>query len=323
MSRSFIITESERLSIRKLYGLINEEITTSCTTFNENSKNLVYDYNQIINLYSGLTKSSDINVIFNKINEDINKNSIQYKSAGIPDRTSCQIAFVKLRPQFIGKKIIITDSKNQLIYLFDENSKFVAKDPLLSGRSKQITSQKEIADMTYDEKKEYLKNTLNREPTNDEIMNIASFLNPGVYQTGISVSNPSYDGSGTNLNYLTKVSDDKIVGPAVHGVKPTKERLLALKTATSKIGSKSEEPNVNKTYIKNVDDYNLELSSGCLNLNKDFIDKYSLTIENSFLFNISEDQENYYVNNFNPLISDPTKCYSPQSLGGVNADNVS
>ena len=177
--------------------------------------------------------------------------------------------------------------------------------------------------MTYDEKKEYLKNTLNREPTNDEIMNIASFLNPGVYQTGISVSNPSYDGSGTNLNYLTKVSDDKIVGPAVHGVKPTKERLLALKTATSKIGSKSEEPNVNKTYIKNVDDYNLELSSGCLNLNKDFIDKYSLTIENSFLFNISEDQENYYVNNFNPLISDPTKCYSPQSLGGVNADNVS
>jgi len=318
----FLITENERNDIRKLYGLITERSTDPCTTFNANSKNLVYDYDQIINSYSALTNSSDINVIFSKINEDINKNAIQYKSAGIPDRTSCQIAFVKLRPQFIGKKIIITDSKNQLIYLFDENSNFVAKDPLLSGRSKQVTSQKKIADMTYNEKKEYLKNTLKIEPTNDEIMNLASFLNPSVYQTGISVSEPSYAGTGTNLNYLTKVSDGKLVGPAVHGVKPTSQRLLALKNATSKIGSNSETPNVKTSYIKNVDNYNLDLSSGCLNLNKEFIDKYSLTIQNSFLFNISEDQENYYVNNFNPLITDPTKCYSPQSLGGVNADNI-
>lgn len=322
MGSRFIITESEKNSIRKLYGLITEVESTACTTFNEKSKNLVYDYNQIIEMYSGITSSSDINLIFNKINEDINKNSTQYKSAGIPDRTSCQIAFIKLRPQFVGKKIIVTDSKNQLIYLFDENSNFVAKDPLLTGRSKQISSEKEIADMTYDEKKEYLKKILKREPTNAEIMNLASFLNPGVYKAGISVTEPSYAGSGTNINYLTKVSDGKQLDHAIHGVKPTQERLNALKNATSKIGSKSETPNVSDTYIKNIDSSGLELSSGCLNVNKEFIDKYSLTIENSFLFNISEDQENYYVNNFNPLITDPTKCYSPQSLGAVNADNI-
>ena len=258
----------------------------------EKSKNLVYDYDQIVNSYSALTKSSDINVIFNKINEDINANATQYKTAGIPDRTSCQIAFVKIRPQFKGKKTIVTDSLNQLIYLFDENSNFVAKVPLITGRSEQISSEKEIADMTYDEKKEYLKNTLKREPTNDEIMNLSSFLNPGAYKTGSAVTEPSYAGSGKNISYLSKVSDDKLVGPAVHGVKPTKNRLRALL-----------------------------LSSGCLNLSKDFIDKYVLTIENSFLFNISEDQENYYVNNFTPLL-DPTKCYSPQSIGGVNADNI-
>ena len=323
MGSRFIITESEKNSIRKLYGLITEVESTACTTFNANSKNLVYDYDQIINSYSAITNSSDINVIFKKINEDINTNSLQYKTAGIPDRISCQMAFVKLRPQFLDKKTIVTDSINQLIYLFDENSNFVAKDPLLTGRSKQISSEKEIADMTFEEKKEYLRKTLKKEPTDSQVMNLASFLNPGVYQAGTSVTNKSYAGSGTNINYLTKVSDGKQLDHAIHGVKPTKDRLDALSAATSQIGSNSETPKVSGKYLQNVNSYKLELSSGCLNLNKEFIDKYSLTIENSFLFNISEDKENYYVNNFNPLITDPTKCYSPKSLGAVKADKVS
>ena len=322
MSKLFIITESERNDIRKMYGLLNEQSTTVCTPFNANSKNLVYDYDQIINSYSALTNSTDINVIFKKINEDINTNSAKYKLEKIPDRTACQIAFVKIRPQFTNKKIIITDSKNNLIYLFDENSNFVAKDPLLSGRSKQNKLQKDIADMTFEEKKEYLRKTLKKEPTDSQVMNLASFLNPGVYQAGTSVTNKSYAGSGTNINYLTKVSDGKQLDHAIHGVKPTKDRLNALSAATKTIGSKSETPNVSREYLQNVDSNGLELSSGCLNVNKEFIDKYSLTIENSFLFNISENQENYYVNNFNPLITDPTKCYSPQSLGAVNADNI-
>ena len=322
MSKLFIITESERNDIRKMYGLLNEQSTTVCTPFNANSKNLVYDYDQIINSYSALTNSSDINVIFKKINEDINTNSAKYKLEKIPDRTACQIAFVKIRPQFTNKKIIITDSKNNLIYLFDENSNFVAKDPLLSGRSRQKKDLKDIADMTFDEQKEYLKKTLKREPTDQEVMNLASFLNPAVYKTGNSLTDTNYAGSGTNINYLTKFSDGKLVGPAIHGVKRTPERINALKNASSQIGSNSETPNVSSKYLQNVDSNGLELSSGCLNVNESFINKYSLTIENSFLFNISEDKENYYVNNFNPLITDPTKCYSPQSVGGVNADNV-
>lgn len=323
MSKLFIITESERNDIRKMYGLLNEQSTTVCTPFNANSKNLVYDYDQIISSYSALTNSTDINVIFKKINEDINTNSTKYKLQKIPDRTACQIAFVKIRPQFTNKKIIITDSKNNLIYLFDENSNFVAKDPLLSGRSKQNKLEKDIADMTFDEKKEYLTNKFKKVPTNSEVMNLASFLNPAVYKTGISVTDDRYAGSGTNINYLTKVSNDKLVGPAIHGVKDTDpKRVLAFKNATSQIETNSETPNVSPKYLQNVDSNGLELSSGCLNVNESFINKYSLTIQNSFLFNISEDKENYYVNNFNPLITDPTKCYSPQSLGGVNADNV-
>lgn len=323
MSKLFIITESERNDIRKMYGLLNEQSTTVCTPFNANSKNLVYDYDQIISSYSALTNSTDINVIFKKINEDINTNSTKYKLQKIPDRTACQIAFVKIRPQFTNKKIIITDSKNNLIYLFDENSNFVAKDPLLSGRSKQNKLQKDIADMTFDEKKEYLTNKFKKVPTDSEVMNLASFLNPAVYKTGISMTDDRYAGNGTNINYLTKVSDDKLVGPAIHGVKDTDpKRVLALKNATSQIETNSETPNVSPKYLQNVDSNGLELSSGCLNVNESFINKYSLTIQNSFLFNISEDKENYYVNNFNPLITDPTKCYSPQSLGGVNADNV-
>ena len=176
--------------------------------------------------------------------------------------------------------------------------------------------------MTFDEKKEYLTNKFKKVPTDSEVMNLASFLNPAVYKTGISVTDDRYAGSGTNINYLTKVSDDKLVGPAIHGVKRTPERINALTNASSQIGSNSETPNVDSKYLQNVDSNGLELSSGCLNVNKEFIDKYSLTIENSFLFNISENQENYYVNNFNPLITDPTKCYSPQSLGAVNADNI-
>jgi hypothetical protein len=96
---------------------------------------------------------------------------------------------------------------------------------------------------------------------------------------------------------------------------------MALLSAKSKVGTSSEQPNVKNDYMKDYDKSSLELSSGCLNLSKDFIDKYALTIENSFLFNISEDQENYYVKNFTPLMDD-TKCHSPQSVGGINADNI-
>jgi len=320
MRKRLIITESEKNNIKKLYGLINEVEITSCTPFNENSKNLVYDYQEIVNYYSGITNSSDINTIFSKINEDINKNALEYKTQEIPDRISCQIAFVKIRPQFQNKKIIITDSNKQLIYLFDENSKFVAKDPLLTGRSAQNPQQKDIADMTFNEKKEYLKKTLNREPTDSEVYNLASFLNPGVYKTGISVREPSYAGSDKNLSYLSRVSDNKTVGPALHGVKPVQSRLDALSSASSKIGTSSETPNVSSEYLNNP--LGLKLTSGCPNLNQEFIDKYSLTIENSFLFNISEKKETYYVDNFNPILNNPKKCYSPQSLGAISADNV-
>ena len=321
MGQRFILTESDRSDIRKLYGLLNEETTTPCTLFNEKSKNLVYDYDQIITSYSASTKLNDLNLIFNKINEDINANSTKYKSQGIPDRTSCEIAFVKLRPQFQGKKIIVVDSLNQLIYLFDENSNFVAKDPIITGKSDQVSSEKQLADMTYDEKKEYLKNILKREPTSNEIYNLASFLNPGAYKTGIAVTEPSYAGSGKNISYLRKVEDDKLVGPAIHGVKPTKERLKALKNAVSKIGTSSENPNVSKEYSTNYNKSQLELSSGCLNITKEFVDKYALTISNSFLFNISEDQENYYVMDWSPVI-DATKCFSIEGIGGKSVDNL-
>ena len=98
------------------------------------------------------------------------------------------------------------------------------------------------------------------------------------------------------------------------------DKLVAIDTLEAGITVNNRKLNLERANIKYIKS-TLELSSGCLNLSKDFIDKYALTIENSFLFNISEDQENYYVNNFTPLL-DATKCYSPQSVGGVNADNI-
>ena len=60
MSKLFIITESERNDIRKMYGLLNEQSTTVCTPFNANSKNKGISPWRVINITSGSTWTTSV-----------------------------------------------------------------------------------------------------------------------------------------------------------------------------------------------------------------------------------------------------------------------
>jgi hypothetical protein len=88
----------------------------------------------------------------------------------------------------------------------------------------------------------------------------------------------------------------------MHGVKPDQERLSALSKA-SKIPLGSELPK----------DINLDLSSGCLNLNEKFVNDNRDLLQNAYVYIIKEDENNYYVFNPSPLI-DYSKCHSNDLL---------
>lgn len=321
--KKFLVTEDEKKRIKKLYGLITEEETKFCTTFNEESKNLVYDYDKIIESFSSATDT--IETILTKINSEINAKAQKYRDAGITERTSCQMGLVQIRPGFKDKNLIVVDTKIHTIMIFDKDGNFIAKDALLSGADPQATGEMiSYVDMTTSERRTFLSKLLNKpenEITNDFIIKYEGgrSLNPKIYKTK-DFFNWSGFGTGKNMSYLYGL-DDKKFSQALHSTVPKQERLDALNKASQILGSFSSST-VGDEYFTDTNNIDLTQSAGCLNLNPDFVKKYLTDLENAYVFNISETEENYYVQNVRPLLTDPNTCHSPQSLGGMTADNL-
>ena len=82
MKKRFVITESEKNHIRTLYGLdnrtnlIKEDVQGSCPAFNDNVKNQVIDYQNIINTFSDITPSNNLEQVQNLITQKIIKHLI-------------------------------------------------------------------------------------------------------------------------------------------------------------------------------------------------------------------------------------------------------
>jgi len=285
MSKRFVISESERNHIKKLYGLLIEQTNTvGCAPFTDKVKNQVIDYQQIIDTYTPLAGQSSV---FDYITKLINEGSTQFKSQGIPEKISCELSFIGIRPEFQKDlKLMVTDPQNNLVYFytttFDQTTKkqnwnFVAKDPYISGAGQQPTDEtlKYLNTLTDDKRQEYLNNnvvTFNGETikTLDRLNQILKDANAGIYKLGSTTTNKyTTDYSGPenkviNYNYSYQLGDTfgNTTGFATHGIpgKTKKEsdpkygkRWSLLNLARKKL-SKSEDPRVNQedlTYTKN------------------------------------------------------------------------
>ena len=348
--KRFIITESEKSHIRNLYGLnlIKEENeTSSCPAFNENIKNQVIDYQTIIDTFSATTPSYTLEQIQNLITQKINEGSKSFISNGVPVRTACQMSFIGLRPEFQKDlKLAITDPRNNWVYFyktkFNPTTKthtweFIAKDPYISGRGLQPTDPEWIKmnNMSLTELQDYLNNNDIRDKNNirvtsaDVMSKLLDEANAGIYVLGQSAYQEGYSGpsaeEGGNINYnfqyqqggKTKSSSSGFATHAIPGSQSSEkygQRWTNILRAKQKAGSADLEKGSN---IPNKD---LNMSSSCINFHPNLytlLNQKGFEREGTLLFNIGDQEQNYYVKTVPP---NDNKCYSPQSLGITDAN---
>jgi hypothetical protein len=312
MSKKFIITENEKRHIKKLYGIITEQINQFCTKFNESTKTNVVDYDEIISSYKTKLNTEDLNVVFSSINNDIQSFASNLNSKGIAERPSCQMGLINIRPRFKDKNIIIVDSRQHTIYLFDktlndvtpyQNPEKKSPIPIITGREKQSTEEnwKEFNLLNFEERRSYIAKIKNKnisDVSNNEVFEFSggASLNPGIYTTN-------------KLNDITtylKTLDGKRLSQAIHKVLDVAERKNALIKSSDRTISDLDDETKNKE---------LMMSSGCINIPEWLTNnsKYQEIANDAYVFNISDETENYYVKVENIPLDD--KCYSPKSVG--------
>ena len=93
---------------------------------------------------------------------------------------------------------------------------------------------------------------------------------------------------------------------AIHRMLNKPERVQAFANAFKRTPKTVDEPS----------DY-LNLSLGCINVPYKIYDNETFReiLRNSWIFYISPEKVNYYVQSIEQVIDNPEKCYSPDSLG--------
>jgi hypothetical protein len=315
--KRFIISESEKKEIRKLYGLISEEDTPKTTakftgcTFNELSKD-TEGYNELMSNYQN---------DHSKVVSAMTEIALTYM-ANVPElnhpegRAACEAAFIKLRPINKDKQFVIIDPNENKIFVFDKDGNFKGGDWVLTGKDKENKNLKNLdyVKKSPEERIDYFKKLGYSEERAKELAiskEGTRYAASGIYQTkGVVV--PKYAGSEggtkTNLFQLYNTKDDpnnpesKRYTYAVHGVKPTAERLSALQ--------KMSKVPLNKELTKEIVG---AITSGCVNISEQFLTTYRELIDNAYLYIIKPDKTGYYVFNPSPLI-DNNKCYNKDLL---------
>ena len=293
------------------------------------------DLAQIVDHWKKLYPTVDT---YSLINRTMEKFAALYQGQGIPARTSCELALLRVRPGYKDKNAFIVDTRNKLIYLFDAAGKFIAKTETISGEDKQSTDPTVIAKalLTWEEKakeigfkwvsgKGYVDTTgKGRKYKNDLVYNAINtdggrFLPKGIYTTKNIKSDSEY--AGVEDNMLMLFSGDKMISQAIHGYYPEQPRTEALKKA-EEVLTKPTDPRVGKEFLDLVKrgGANLSQSYGCLNVPNSFVPYLKQYGQNSYVFNMGEDAKNYLVNNtqnFFDRMQNTDSCPTPQSLGAI------
>lgn len=279
-----------------------------------------------------------------------NEAKILMKS-GIPQRTACEISFVKIRPQYKGKPFFVVDTLHNLIYLYDQNGKFVAKSPMLDGYHAQSQETEIVAKallnfadrvnqlgFKWDSKqKKYIHTTDQSKKFDNKLIynqinkDAARFIPKGIYSIGSLSTKEDYAGGENNVFWLQDSEGKKII-QAIHGFFNEAPRVEALNQMKATIGTGVSSPAVPDDFIKLVENYmntsKFNKSYGCINVPVDFLKKaqpYAKQKANVFV--IGETEQNYLVQNdaqFFEQMGGGQKCVDPTTLGTQipNLENV-
>jgi len=291
---------------------------------------------KIINNFKTLYPNSNPYTLLNQI---LNVNSKKYSSQGIPTRTSCEIALIQIRPDYKNKNVIVIDTLNKLLYIFNPKGTFIDKTVIISGKNKQSVVPKVIAKslMTWDEQvnllgfkfvigKGYVDQTGKNRKYDDKLVydytdaTKTRFLPKGIYNTGYRLgSDKVYAGSKNNV--LSLYDGDRKITQAIHGYYLEQPRAEALKKA-AEVMSNPNDPKVGEEFMKLLSSggVNLSQSYGCINVPENFVNILAKYSPNSYVFNMGEDKQNYLVNNtenFLNKMQNSQGCPSPQSLGAI------
>lgn len=278
---------------------------------------------------------------YNILNDRINSFAEIFINQGIPTRTACEVALNKNRSKFKDKNQIVVDSLNKLIYVFDKDGNFIAKDVIISGANKQSKDPEMMAKALLDymstaeaEGFEYNpysmefidKTGKGRKFTEDSFYNSiekhgTKFLPAGIYKTSVGLaSDEGYFGKELNIASLETLGGKKI-SQAIHGYFVEPPRTGAINKAR-KLLSNPNDPKISQEFLDEVGagKINLSQSYGCINVTPEFLPTLRKYIPDSYVFNISEDENNYLVQNagnyFDKTLDKPN-CPSPTSMGAI------
>lgn len=345
MGKRFIITEEEKLSIRGLYRLNEEDTTKLCTEFNTESKTLVIDYQDILNAYSGATDEETFKIINNKI-EEVAKTLVD---KSIPIRTACEAGLISIRPGFKDKKYMtVVDPKYHTIYSFDQNLNDVTPYldptqknpiPIITGKESDLVPTGRIKDFVNLSQFDQYKWVTAMKKLNKKFEEVTD-------EEWKSITDEDKKMYPVTVNDLFSVLGSSTVYPQIFSTEPHKLTLYGgdkynegenkfdvaflktlngtlLSTAIHRMLNKPERvqafANAFKRTPKTVDQPSeyLNLSAGCINVPYKIYDNETFReiLRNSWVFYISPEKENYYVQSIEKVIDDPENCYSPDSLG--------
>ena len=339
MKKLIKLTESDLEKIVK--RVLNEQSskTNSCQVITPNTD--IKDLQQIVDVWKKQYPSVETYALINRV---LNKFAITYSSQGIPQRTACELALLRLRPGYKDKNAFIIDTMTKLLYLYDSKGNFIAKTDLISGKNKQSLDPKVIAKslLTWNESvnslgfkwvpgKGYVDQTGKNRKYDSELVysNVdkskARFLPKGIYTTSLTLaSDPEY--AGKQQNILRLIDSNKTLAQAIHGYYIEQPRIEALRKA-AEVLSKPTDKKVGKEFLDLVakGEVNLNQSYGCINIPENFMPylrKYGI---NSYVFNMGDNQKNYLVNNtenyFNKMQKSES-CPSPMSLGAIDVSSM-
>lgn len=317
-----------------------ETTKSYCQTISSSSD--LPDLNQIID---SLKKSYPSVDPLGLLNRTINRYAGSYIKQGIPTRTACEVALIQIRPGYKDKNVFVVDSLDKILYLYDSEGKFIAKSPIISGVEKQSSDPKTIASalLTWNEKaknlgfewvkgKGYVDTTgKNRKYNHDLVYDqIAKsgirFLPKGIYTTSSKLKTNTKDYAGSGENVLNFMKGNNTIAQAIHGYYKEQPREDALRRA-EQVLSNPDDPKVSQEFMNLVGKgkINLSQSSGCFNVPESFVPYLAKYGPNSYVFNLSEDEKNYLVQNtenyFNK-IQNSQSCPSPKALGAVEINNM-
>jgi len=266
-------------------------------------------------------------------------------SKGVPQRSACEISYVKIRPKFNNKSFFVVDTKDNNIYLFNKQGEFVAKSYTIDGLNAQSQDAKSIAKAlwSWDEytkasgfewdgttQKYKDKTSKGRIYNNDLIYdyidkNKSRFFPKGIYSIDKLKSDNDYVGGDDNIFNVTTL-DGKVLSNAIHGFYNEPPRVRAMQQLKKAMGSHSSptDKNIPDEFIKTVEQYlgtsKFNKSYGCINLPTDFLTIAKPYAVGSMVFVIGETDSNYLVQNdkfFGDMGGDSQQCPNPESLGEI------